>query len=221
MKIVSGVAALLLASVPATASAVTWVQYTAEGYGGYDIVTSSSQPEFQFGAAYFYATATVDVDPGEGCCPPYLSTGYSYSQVITGGVASASAVGGSLRFGESQPIFDVFGTTNWTVSGSYGPAMFSNGLPTALSGLRSGSFSFLFSSRFSEVRGSGAIGRITSRVVNGPAPFTVSLAPVSIVALPEPATWALMILGFGAIGVTSRRKKPAAAWSGVQSNQLA
>jgi hypothetical protein len=30
---------------------------------------------------------------------------------------------------------------------------------------------------------------------------------VSISAVPEPGTWALMILGFGAVGLTMRRKR--------------
>ncbi|HEX8838885.1 MAG TPA: PEPxxWA-CTERM sorting domain-containing protein, partial [Sphingomicrobium sp.] len=30
-------------------------------------------------------------------------------------------------------------------------------------------------------------------------------------AVPEPATWAMMLLGFGAIGVSMRRRKPVLA----------
>ncbi len=35
-----------------------------------------------------------------------------------------------------------------------------------------------------------------------------ALDNVSIAAVPEPATWSMMLLGFGAIGVGLRRRKP-------------
>jgi len=33
------------------------------------------------------------------------------------------------------------------------------------------------------------------------------LDSISVAAVPEPATWAMMLLGFGAIGFTMRRRK--------------
>lgn len=39
----------------------------------------------------------------------------------------------------------------------------------------------------------------------------VSFAPSAISAVPEPATWALMILGFGAVGGAMRRRQQVAA----------
>lgn len=36
---------------------------------------------------------------------------------------------------------------------------------------------------------------------------TVDFTPTATAAVPEPATWAMMILGFGAIGVSTRRRK--------------
>jgi hypothetical protein len=42
----------------------------------------------------------------------------------------------------------------------------------------------------------------------GPATLTISQAAVA--AVPEPGTWALMLIGFGAIGVSMRRRRVAA-----------
>jgi hypothetical protein len=43
--------------------------------------------------------------------------------------------------------------------------------------------------------------------VNGNPLTSVVSGNVSISAVPEPGTWALMILGFGAVGLTMRRKR--------------
>jgi serralysin len=37
--------------------------------------------------------------------------------------------------------------------------------------------------------------------------LNISLAPSSTAAVPEPATWAMMLLGFGAVGYSMRRRK--------------
>jgi len=43
-------------------------------------------------------------------------------------------------------------------------------------------------------------------VVKGPASYSGTL---NIAAVPEPATWAMMIMGFGGMGAVLRRRKPA------------
>lgn len=45
--------------------------------------------------------------------------------------------------------------------------------------------------------------------VSGPTIYNISISNVSA-AVPEPATWAMMLLGFGAIGVSARRRRKAA-----------
>lgn len=69
---------------------------------------------------------------------------------------------------------------------------------------------------------SGSLGVVATGVLNlagyDPTPGTFSLTTqgngqvettfsASTVALPEPATWAMMLLGFGAIGVSMRRRR--------------
>ena len=44
--------------------------------------------------------------------------------------------------------------------------------------------------------------------VFGPTIYNISIRNVSA-AVPEPATWAMMLLGFGAIGVSARRRRKA------------
>ena len=41
----------------------------------------------------------------------------------------------------------------------------------------------------------------------GPALDAISVAPVSVVPVPEPATWAMMIGGLAAVGTTMRRRR--------------
>lgn len=53
----------------------------------------------------------------------------------------------------------------------------------------------------------GLVNDVTVYSDNGPQGFTVTLAPVSATgAVPEAATWAMMIAGFGAMGVALRRR---------------
>jgi len=44
-------------------------------------------------------------------------------------------------------------------------------------------------------------------VINGPT-TNFSITQISPAAVPEPATWAMMLLGFGAIGAAMRRRRP-------------
>jgi hypothetical protein len=46
-----------------------------------------------------------------------------------------------------------------------------------------------------------------------PVPPFALLTDVSLSAVPEPATWAMMILGLGAMGVTARRRRSALAFA--------
>lgn len=51
------------------------------------------------------------------------------------------------------------------------------------------------------------IGAAASGLDTNPDGF--KLGAVTVAAVPEPGTWAMMLLGFGAIGYTMRRKRPA------------
>lgn len=46
-----------------------------------------------------------------------------------------------------------------------------------------------------------------SGVQSGNGLVTIDLLPAAVGSVPEPATWSMMILGFGAIGVAMRRRK--------------
>ena len=53
-----------------------------------------------------------------------------------------------------------------------------------------------------------AVSRVTFASANGNSPYGPALDNVSITSVPEPATWGMMLLGFGLVGagVRSRRK---------------
>lgn len=65
--------------------------------------------------------------------------------------------------------------------------------------------------RFSIARDGGDFGLLEQQIVVVAELTRVSVVDTSAVAVPEPATWALMIGGFGAVGATLRRRKLAAA----------
>jgi hypothetical protein len=45
---------------------------------------------------------------------------------------------------------------------------------------------------------------------NDNTPYGAVISGINISAVPEPATWAMLILGFGGIGMMMRRHKPVA-----------
>ena len=74
--------------------------------------------------------------------------------------------------------------------------------------------SFDFRAPVSAVRPSFRLGTFAVSTVaqnNGPRPF--DNYRVTIAAIPEPATWAMMIVGFGAVGYAARRRAPVCAYA--------
>ena len=59
----------------------------------------------------------------------------------------------------------------------------------------------------------GLVNDVPAYNDNGPGGFTVTLAPVIPGAVPEPATWGMMILGLGLVGGVLRRRRPFEALS--------
>jgi hypothetical protein len=103
------------------------------------------------------------------------------------------------------------GYTSITLTGTFGSDPFStptfnNSKPSGVAGDFSGwqlvSFTFKAS----------AASQVLSFLASGTAP-TPNLPPVafldgvSLTAVPEPATWGMMILGFGALGAVARRRR--------------
>lgn len=80
---------------------------------------------------------------------------------------------------------------------------------TMLSGPASGSFTLNFTSAVTEVTFSNLLIRYQSLDTDQSRATSATGQAVGIV--PEPGTWALMILGFGAVGATIRRRRAALA----------
>lgn len=66
-----------------------------------------------------------------------------------------------------------------------------------------------FRSLFNQTLAPGALNTIfVGGTTGGDAAFTGTLSFAAVVAaIPEPSTWAMMILGFGAVGYSMRRRK--------------
>jgi len=118
---------------------------------------------------------------------------YSHSICLAGGVGT---VAGSFLIDFGQDSFQ--GTLDGLASASGTPGLFDETFNyTILSG----------TGRFLDAAGTfSGIGTVDTRI---PPPH-VNLAfegEVNVPAVPEPGTWALMLLGYGAVGVALRRRK--------------
>ncbi len=144
--------------------------------------------------------------------------------VVNGTFAGGQKLSGGFTFDDSKDIFkDIYNVSLTLGSVTYKDYNLVNRTDTTTVGLGFGPISGDYSSRLylvvpATVNGSldilsvsaGALGSAsyvsyqgqnTALIESG----TISVKPVTA-AVPEPATWALMILGFGAVGYAIRRR---------------
>lgn len=136
----------------------------------------------------------------------YNVTGASISDRVTSGGGNNGFVGGTTDFTTSYQL-TFYSDAAGTISiGSYlSPTLAIPGAPTGLG-------SFLTSPTFSSIAARSVRYTILT-TAGGETGDNAGLSNISFegARVPEPATWGLLIVGFGMIGVAARRRKAAVA----------
>lgn len=156
----------------------------------------------------------------------YVYTGQTFS-FIRGAYTATDRVTGSLTVAEELTTPGAFTPLSYSFSDGYqtitestgdlAATAFSfdafdpSGAPTIWQVLlqRFGNNAIL-SQHTADVAFSDNLDNIGDTSRSGPGAWTV-IRPATVGGVPEPATWSLMILGFGALGATLRRRREVAA----------
>lgn len=147
------------------------------------------------------ATATAVVSPNAGCAPlPF--------QGIASG--SGTSVFGSFTYSHTACTQGATGQVRGTYLIDFGVDQFSGSFDgTAAATPTTGLFDLLFT--YTITGGTGRFAGETGAFLNDgtvdvrggpPSRLTFEFTP-----LPEPSTWAMMLIGFGAVGVAMRRRE--------------
>ena len=124
----------------------------------------------------------------------------SGTMLTSGTVTAADTLLGNYRYDSIAPL--LLGAGSYVIGGEF----FSGNFPTDLTGVTNAA-----SYGWTQDRYAGAgFAFPTSTSSGGYGQNGIALVNFSIAqgaAVPEPATWAMMLMGFGAIGVSLRRRK--------------
>lgn len=117
---------------------------------------------------------------------------------------TSSFIGDQIFFNN---IFGTFGGTDGTANISFGTNLASQfQIQSPTLGFTQFGGADLFSGTPSAPTFNLGTFNLPGGFLAGPATLTISRASV-VAAVPEPATWAMMLLGFGAIGFSVRRRR--------------
>ena len=219
--VLTGIAALTVAS-GVQATVVLYDNYDTEAGGGnalnytayanFDVTGQVDEvaPGNPYGISI--ATPVVDLDGTSG--PGRLTTKSSYAFNAGDQVTLTFNLGGAQRGSEVDEFEAGFtfasttSLTDYTIGGAWGTFDFGNytttGLTTSSSVAGTSPFQDYSITFKAATAGSlkAFVGTTSSDNV-GPLLDTFTL---DITAVPEPATWALMLAGFGMVGVAARRR---------------
>ncbi len=182
--------ALMLAALPVAAHSATIVTYTGSGPGTgseYDAISGITTPTQ--GTASFQLSFDLD----------FFCLGDTQCSV-SGNQMTAHSEGTNL------PTRDIALNFNYALSG----------FPLSAAGFLGGSQSFEYGGPDSYTTFLATIDQLDVTVADGPSMILadfqmfISARPV---AVPEPASWAMLILGLGAIGTAMRRRREEAPFA--------
>lgn len=113
---------------------------------------------------------------------------------------STVSVNGIFLTSSTGNPFDIYGLStsgDWTLLGTASPFQ-----PFSVN-----SFASYLISNFNDLRDSSTGEYAVSLNFDHPGTFAGQLSPYNMPGVPEPATWAMMLLGFGGIGFAMRRRR--------------
>lgn len=203
MKILAPAAALALALSASSALAAPTITYNPGS--GTQVPGTTIIEDFEgfaTGASIGSNAFALNTTSGIGAIPAFGSTG-NYGSVLGGGTYSLgfapssvfSFVLGSLDSYNSLTLYFA-DTTSLTYSGS----AIVGGLPPADGNQSAAATNGMVS--YDVAGGSPIVGALFASSTNSFEFDNLATAPV-----PEPSTWAMMLLGFGAVGAAVRRRR--------------
>ena len=204
MKSILGVAALALVGAPASAAAVlSFDAGLATPSAGYTVIDTFDDLS---GVTTNYGSVQIKTPPADGNgAPPANSfpAGTSYLSVLGGASATINFAAGTTAFQFDWGSIDSYNTL--TVVSSTGSYVFVPGtlsFPNAANG---------------DQHAIGTNGRVTvwgnapgetfSSITLTSSSNSFEIDNLATAAVPEPATWAMLITGFGLVGFAARRRE--------------
>ncbi|MEO7411667.1 MAG: PEPxxWA-CTERM sorting domain-containing protein [Sphingomicrobium sp.] len=194
-----GVALALALASPAAAQIAPAFDYTSSS-------TLSDSRAFTLGFAFSLSEATTI--NGLGYWTGGTLTSHQVGIWSTGGtllasgtVSAADPLLGNYRYDSIAPL--LLGAGNYVIGGEF----FSGLFPSDLAGVTTASNFTWIGDR--QVQGGFAFPTEAYLTYGNQGIALVNFSIAQTNAVPEPATWAMMLIGFGAIGVSMRRRKTA------------
>ena len=161
-----------------------------------DFETKAAGDSLGTNAAVYAASA------GTAARPAFLSTG-NFGAVLGGGTADFTFARPAKRFGFALGSLDTYNSLTLRYADSTTQTFTGLGI-TGGSGAAGGNQTIAASNGFVTFRRAAGDARITGASFTSGA-NSFEFDGLSVGGVPEPTTWALMILGFGMIGGASRR----------------